>query len=345
MHVDRRALLVLGDAGEGQPGVLGESGLYEADRGGQPPPDVDDEPVPQLGRMCVPQHVARVVVAVGAQRLANKGISHIVDGPAAERPPVIALGPVATGAAALPGTVHGPEGRGGQGDEEPGPVADVGGDVLAAQEARADEVEGVSGVESGAGRADGRASVAAADEEPFAGFVAGVVVLNDLAGCAVQGGGRTGEVDGVGAAAGCGDLLQPAGELGILGDADGVAVCFGELTQARRAVEGGAPVSRGELRGDGGDLPGWAAEAARVMVGGAQSSMGITPCVVGCCGWSADGSGATADAAAAKPSGPGPAGSVALAVGAPHARHGHGVGPSCRSRSGRSRSGPRSEGR
>jgi hypothetical protein len=32
-----------------------------------------------------------------------------------------------------------------------------------------------------------------------------------------------------------------------LGDADRVAVCFGELTQARRAVENGAPVSRGEL--------------------------------------------------------------------------------------------------
>jgi len=63
-------------------------------------------------------------------------------------------------------------------------------------------------------------------------------------------------------AAGGGDLLQPAWELGVLGEADGVAVCFGKLTQARRSVEGGAPVSRSDLRSDGGDLPGWAAEAA-----------------------------------------------------------------------------------
>lgn len=320
----------------------GESGLYDADRGGQAPPDVDDEPVPQLGRVCVPQHMARVVVAVGAQGLADEGIGRVVDGPAAERAPVVSLGPVATGTVALPGTVHGPEGRSGQGDEEPGPMTDVGRDVLAAQEARADEVEGVPGVEARARCADGRASVAAADEEPFAGFGTGVVAVDDLAGCAVQGGGRAGEVDGVGAAADCGDLLQPAGELRILGDADRVSVGFGELTQARRAVQGGAPVSRGELGCDGGDLPGWAAEAARVMVGGAQSSMGITPWVVGR-GWagSADGSGAAADAAAVEPSGPGSAGSVALAVGAPHAGHGHGVGPSCRSRSGRSRSAPR----
>ncbi|WP_326786693.1 hypothetical protein [Streptomyces sp. NBC_00151] len=79
----------------------------------------------------------------------------------------------------------------------------------------------------------------------------------------------------MGAPAGGRDLVEPAGELGILGDAYGVSVCFGELTQARRAVEGGAPVSRGEVRGDGGDLPGWAAEAARVMVGGALSVMGL----------------------------------------------------------------------
>ncbi|MBQ1094065.1 hypothetical protein [Streptomyces sp. B93] len=80
----------------------------------------------------------------------------------------------------------------------------------------------------------------------------------------------------MGAAAGGGDLFQPARELGVLGEADGVAVGFGELTQARRAVEEGAPVSLGVLRGDGGALSGWAAEAARVMVGGVVWVIGIT---------------------------------------------------------------------
>jgi hypothetical protein len=44
--------------------------------------------------------------------------------------------------------VDGAEGRGGEGDEEPGSVPDGGGDVLAAEDARADEVVGVSGVEA-----------------------------------------------------------------------------------------------------------------------------------------------------------------------------------------------------
>jgi hypothetical protein len=255
---------------------------------------------------------------------------------AAKGAAVFAGSAVAAGTASIPGTVNWAEGRCGQGDEEPGPVADRGGDVLTAEQARADQMEGVAGVETGAGGADCCASVAAADGEAFAGFGAGVVVVEDLTGRAVQGGGGAGEVDGVGAAAGCGDLLQPARELGVLGDAYCVEVCFGELAQARRAVEGGAPVSRGVVRGDGGDLPGWAAVAARVMVGGAQSVMGITSFWVGGAGGSADGSGAPADAAAAQSSGPGPAGSVALAERAPHARHGHGGG-SLLLRCGRSR--------
>lgn len=245
MYVDGRTLLVLGNAGEGEPGVIGESRLYETRRGGELAPDADDEAVPELACMCVPEDVCRVVVAVNAEGLPDEGIVRVMDGAAAEGPTVLAPSAVATRAAAFSGAVHGPEGRGGEGDEEPGATSDRGGDVLPADQARADEVEGVACVEARARCADGCASVAAADEEPFAGFGAGVVVVEDLAGCAVQGGGRAGEVDRVGAAARRGDLLQPAGEIRVLGDADGVTVGFGELAQARRAIEGGAPVSRG----------------------------------------------------------------------------------------------------
>jgi len=136
--------------------------------------------------------VARVVVAVGAQRLTNDRRVRGMDGGAAERAPVSAGAAFTAGAAPIPGTMDRPEGRGGEGDEEARAVADGGGDVLAAEEAGADEVEGVSGVEAGAGGADGCASVAAADGEAFAGFSAGVVVVKDLAGCVVQGGGRAG---------------------------------------------------------------------------------------------------------------------------------------------------------
>jgi len=201
---------------------------------------------------------------------------------AAGEGPIVFAGPAnPTRAAPVPGTVDRAEGRGSQGDEEPGPLANCDGDVLAADQARADKVEGVACVESGARGADGGASVAAADGELFSRLVTGVVAVQNLAGRPVQSGGRAGQMDGVSASADGGDLFQPAGELGVLGDADCVAVCFGELAQARRAVEGGAPVSRGELGCDGGDLPGWAAEAARVMVGGAQSVMWIAPSVGG----------------------------------------------------------------
>lgn len=98
--------------------------------------------------MRVPQHVAGVVVAVSAQGLADRGIIGTVDSAAAPRTVVLACPTVTAGAAQLPGTVHVAEGRGSQGDEEPGPVADCGRDVLAAEEARTDEVEGVARMEA-----------------------------------------------------------------------------------------------------------------------------------------------------------------------------------------------------
>lgn len=171
--------------------MVREAGLYEADRGGELATDADDEAVPQLARVCVPEGVCRVAVAVGAQRLADEGSVRVMDRAATEGPIVFARPANPTRAASFPGTVDRAEGRGSQGDEESGSLANDAGDVLAAEEARADEVEGVACVEAGARRADGRASVAAADEEAFAGLVAGVVVAEDLAGFRVQGGGRT----------------------------------------------------------------------------------------------------------------------------------------------------------
>lgn len=97
MHVDGRAFLVLGDAGEGQPGVAGEVGLYEANSGGEAPPHVDDEPVPQLGCVCVPQHVGDVVVAVGAEWLSDDCSVRRMDGAAAEGTAVFAGSAVAAG--------------------------------------------------------------------------------------------------------------------------------------------------------------------------------------------------------------------------------------------------------
>ncbi|GHJ30441.1 hypothetical protein TPA0910_48740 [Streptomyces hygroscopicus subsp. sporocinereus] len=223
--------------------------------------------------------------------------------------------------------VDGAEARGREGEEQPGPLADVRRYGLAADESGAHQVEGVACVEAGAGGADGCAAVAAADQEPFAGFVSGVVVVEDFAGCRVSGGGGAGEVDRVGAAAGSGELFYPAVEAGVLDEADQVLVNFGELTQARRTVEVGAPVSRGGLGGDGGGLPGWAAAAARMDVNGWVSSMAITPVRQGPGRWLADGAGAPAAAAAPPVSGAGPAVALPLADGAADTVHGHLVGP------------------
>jgi hypothetical protein len=148
----------------------------------------------------------------------------------------------------------------------------LGGNGLAPYKPCAHELEGVSGVEAGARRAYGGPPVAAADEEPFARLCTRTVVMQDLAAVGVPDGCRACEMDRVSTASGSGDLLQPAGELGSMRTADDVLVGFGELTQARRAVEHGAPVSRGDVGGDGGDLPGWAAEAARMDDGWARST-------------------------------------------------------------------------
>ncbi|GHI07758.1 hypothetical protein Scel_60790 [Streptomyces cellostaticus] len=101
MHVDGCTPLVLGNAGEGQPGMPGEAGLHQADRRGEAPPDVDDETVPELGRVYMPQDVGGVVVAVGAERLAGTQYIRCVDEAAAEGAPMFARAAVAAGTARL----------------------------------------------------------------------------------------------------------------------------------------------------------------------------------------------------------------------------------------------------
>ncbi|MBQ0848008.1 hypothetical protein J8N05_07255 [Streptomyces sp. BH-SS-21] len=129
--------------------MFGEAGLYDASGRGEVSAYADDEAVPQLARVCVPQGMGEVVVAVGAQGLADKEVSRIVDSPATERSTVLAhSSDTSRAATVVPDTVDDAEGRSGQGDEQPGPLADRVGDVLAADQASTDEVEGVACVEA-----------------------------------------------------------------------------------------------------------------------------------------------------------------------------------------------------
>jgi hypothetical protein len=246
-----------------------------------------------------------------------------VDAAAADRLAVLAGSAAGVAALAAGCTVDGAEAGGGQGGEEAGSVAYCVGDVLAAGQSGADQVVGVAGVEPGAGFADGRSTVAAADGQALEGFGGGVVVVEDFPGGRIPGGGGAGQVDRVGAAARGGDLLEPAGVLGVVGESDDVLVGVAEPAQARRAVEDGAPALRGGGGGDGGGaLSGWAAEAAGVN-GGWGTVMGDRSLSCWCACGSADGAGAAADAAAAAVSGPGVACSLALAGRAADALHGH----------------------
>jgi hypothetical protein len=274
VYVDGGAFLVLGDLGVGDADRAAQGGPAEARTACEVVVQVVGERLPQASGVCVPQDVGGVVVAVGAERLPEEWVGVGVDEAAAGRLAVLAVSAAGVAAFAAGRVVDGAEAGGGQGGEEAGSVAYRVGDVLAAGQSGADQVVGVAGVESGAGFADGGAAVAAADGEALEGFGGGVVVVEDFPGGRVAGGGGAGQVDGVGAAARGGDLLEPSGVLGVVGETDDVPVGFAEPVQARRAVEDGAPALRGGGGGDGGGaLSGWAAEAAGAD-GGWRTAMG-----------------------------------------------------------------------
>src|SRR4051794_15515959 len=95
------------------------------------------------------------------------------------------------------GRVGGEGVAGGRGGGEDGGVgADGVGHGLAAREAGADEVVGVGGVEAGAGRATGRAAVAARGEQAARRLVGGGIGTKGFAGRGVDGGGLSGQADG-----------------------------------------------------------------------------------------------------------------------------------------------------
>jgi hypothetical protein len=71
VKVDNSAALVLGDLGVGEPGLCGERLAGEPGLAGEGPAEGDREAAPQFGGAGVEQHRACVVVAAGAQWLAE----------------------------------------------------------------------------------------------------------------------------------------------------------------------------------------------------------------------------------------------------------------------------------
>ena len=229
MEVHDAAGLVLGDLAVGHPQLhavlLAElpDGAAEGDRGA----------APEFAGEGVPHDVRCVVVDAGVDRLA-------------ERPGVLAVAGGAQDGAAVGGDlrvaaqvagpdlpvarvhdpgVDGPERGRGQGGEHGRVGGDGVGDAFAADEAGADELVGVGAVGLGAPGADRGAAVAAGDVDDAVGHRPGVAGGEDGAGGGVDGVQLAGEPDGAGAAAGGGDVVEPAAvaELpGPLDDACGV---------------------------------------------------------------------------------------------------------------------------
>lgn len=170
-----------------------------------------------------------MVVAVEAQRLAQPRIVGVVAGEARYGLPVRAGSGVAAGAAgcgsavaALPGAagvardvavVDRAEGRGGEGGEDDRVPADRGGDALAAGQSATDNLVGVALVDPGAVRAHRLAAVTARLVQRPVGQLVGVLLAQDSAGVAVDGGDGAAEADRASTAAGGAGVLQPAGEL------------------------------------------------------------------------------------------------------------------------------------
>ncbi len=222
MEVDGAALLVLGDLGEGDPGVFAEPALGEARTLGDLSAQVGREAPPEGTGVRVPEDGGFVVVGVRVERGAEGGVVLVVADAAAAG----ADGSGRAGGAVMDRA----EAGGGEGGEDARVRGDVFGDALATAEARGDQVEGVAAVDLRAGRA----AVVAADEELAGGEVRRVEVVKDPADLS---GGRVDVV--LGAVAVEADRVGAAAESGELAEDTRQGAVRGELGQFRERGRGG----------------------------------------------------------------------------------------------------------
>jgi hypothetical protein len=178
VEVDRSALLVLGDLGEGDAGVVAELPLGQAGALADLAAQVGREASPERTGVRVPEDGGFVVVGVRIERGAELLVLLVV------------VGAAAAGASVGAAVVDGSEAGGGESGEDAGVGCDVFGGALAAAQSGGDQLEGVAAVDLGAGRAAGRAAVVAADEELAGREVGRVEAVEDAADLA--GGGRGG---------------------------------------------------------------------------------------------------------------------------------------------------------
>jgi hypothetical protein len=193
--------------------------------------------VPQFGGEQIPHDVVVVVVAVATQRPTERGVVEGVACPADRRLPVLAQAsvaagmtgvgsavtrtPVAAGVVADFAGVHGAEAGGGQGEEHAGMVDDAGGDAFAADQERAQNLEGVALVGTDAGGADRGEASAAGFVDGGVGQLVGVPGVEQAPGGGFDGGQGAGQPDRAGASGGGLHVRQPAEVVGPGGAGEG----------------------------------------------------------------------------------------------------------------------------
>ena len=224
---------------------------------------------PQFAGVVVPHHGGGVVVAVRADRLPEFGVVAAVAGEAGQLAAVRAGFGVAAGVARLRfagavglagagvqpdgAGVDRAEGGGGEGGEHGRVTGDVFGDAFAADQPGAEELEGVTAVGLGAGRAGRGAAVAAGFVDHSVRQGRGRGGDEDFPGGGVDAVDLAAEADGVGASGGGPDVIEPP-VVGV-----GVEVAGSEVFRWAGVVADGGQVAvagADERAVAGMDLPG-----------------------------------------------------------------------------------------
>jgi hypothetical protein len=225
--VDDATDLVLSNLDEPDPYLLAQLLLGDPEQAGQLAGEVDGEAAPQFRREGVEQDMPGVVVAVGAQRLAEPWIVRMVDAGTGDVAAMwaAALVCIAAGAAgqsaatsARASGVHGSEAGGGQGGEHARVRGHGFGHAFAAGQAGADDLPSIVLVDLRASGADVLAAVAAPDQEDLAGLAVGVIHDTRLPGRSVGGIDPAEEADRAGAVPGVSELGFPAVKVGPGGE-------------------------------------------------------------------------------------------------------------------------------
>jgi len=251
VEVHDATFLIFGHLDVADPGESAQLPLGEASPARQMAGQISGEPAPQLARVSIEEDGSLIVVAIGAQRPAESGISLVVAARAGDVAAVRAAAFLVIparparqhGLAAHAPRVHRAEGRGSQGREHARMPGHRLRDALAAGEPGEDQLAGVLLVDPRAGQTHTFAAVAARHQQHTARLGDGVVHEPPLSGGQIDGVEAAFEPDRPGAA------TTASGFASVLGQ---LPPGQGELGAPRDSIQTRASYSRWGDRADRG---------------------------------------------------------------------------------------------